>query len=518
MAYLDRFFDEKTYHEEDYIGFGKYKNETWAQVKDSDPSYLIWMAGASDDMPDRKKFINSLFTVELSLMPDQQQAADAITEQLIHGDNRVFRLQGSAGFGKSYAVMEIAQRAKQAGYTIYAMATSYVASQVMNESLNPIGVEASTVARSLALRPDNNGFEAKYAPSEDTDMYLSSILGDKRLLIVDEDSFCSDTVVALVFGKMNEPGNNAKLLTVGDKKQLPSPEQDDLCDFCEILPAFELTIPKRFEAGSDLHKLEMLVSQDPFGLPKYLQELEGSQIERHASFSGLCAQMIEDINNHPDETALMLFYRRDAVANANRSVRKLAYGDDIEDVVDGERLRVMRTTFVPVRYNYEKGSWDSIRFYSGTFITSHNPVVQSVTVDFNQPDLPNNTLAPVEVPECYIVLDDNGNNVPVIFSKTEHMADPETLGGREFNIALEQVKQYCIDINNWQLYHYFRSKFVQVAYGYATTVHRSQGASVDRIYLNPKDVLQGGKVAAPLGYVAGTRAKKKIHFVLDGIE
>ncbi len=101
------------------------------------------------------------------------------------------------------------------------------------------------------------------------------------------------------------------------------------------------------------------------------------------------------------------------------------------------------------------------------------------------------------------------------FSKTEHYADPATVGGENFNQGLEEVKAYCIEHNNWQLYHYYRSKFVQVAYGYATTVHRSQGSSVDRVYFNPADVLQGGSVAPKLAYVAGTRAKKELHYYID---
>ncbi len=517
MKLSDFNFDGSLYHEQDYIGFGKYKHKTWKQVKELDPGYLIWMAGASEDMPSRKKFIDKLFSVELDLMPDQLAAAEAITDELINGNNRVYRLQGGAGYGKSYTVMEVAQRAKRAGFNVVAMANSYVASQVMAESLNPVGIEPSTIARALALRPDNTSYDASYGPSPETEDAVSKLMANGNLLIVDEDTMCSDSAVDIVWAKMNEPGNTAKLLSVGDKKQLPSPEQEHLCEFTNILPAFQLSIPKRFDTESDLYALEMALAEDPFTLVNALNSLQGDEVIKHESFGALCVQMISDIESYPDDSGLMLFFRRDAVAYANRTIRALAYGDDIEPLVEGERLRIMRTSFMPVRWDYEKGAWLTLKFYSGRFVISRDPAVEEVVIDFKQPDLPQNTLEPIVV-ECYCITDPEGERIPVLFSKTEHQADPVTVGGKEFNKGLEKVKQYCIETNNWQCYHYYRAKFVQVAYGYATTVHRSQGASVDRIYMNPKDVLQGGSMAASLAYVAGTRAKKQIHYVIDEVE
>ena len=153
------------------------------------------------------------------------------------------------------------------------------------------------------------------------------------------------------------------------------------------------------------------------------------------------------------------------------------------------------------------------RYYSGTFVVANEPVTDTVTIDFDKTFLPYNNLDSIEV-HCYRVLDDEGNRISVIFSKSEHSADPSTVGGKEFNEGLAIVKDYCIEKNNWQLYHYYRSMFLQIAYGYATTVHRSQGSSVDRIYLNPADVLHGGTVAPALAYVAATRARKKLHYII----
>ena len=505
------------------IFFGKYRGSTWEEVKNTDPGYLIWCRNNlnwMDDPQPVRDLIDSMFTVSQDLMEDQQQAADEIAGQLLNGPNRVHRLQGGAGYGKSYVVTEIAQLAKQAGLTITGIANSYVATQVLAESLDPVAVPSKTIASALALAPNKDKYEESYGPSERTEENLRALLCDDSLLIVDEYSMCSDMVTDLIYGTMNNPDNNAKLLVVGDNCQLPSPEQEHMCRFDEITPFSELTIPKRFDPGSTLHVLEKSVRGDAWNLANYLTLTTGDQeILQHPNKIKLSEQMLSDMDAYPEQTALMLFYKRADVAAANKLIRAACYGDTENEIEDGERLRVMRTTFMPTYYDLEKEKWEYRRYYSGTFLKAIDPEVYTIEVSFDHESLPYNQCPTVEV-ECLVTLDSEGHRVPVVFSKSEHSADPSTFGGSEFNQALNTVKQYCADHAEtirgvWKLYHHFRSKFLQVSYGYATTIHRSQGASVDRIYLNPKDVLQGGKFIAPrLAYVAATRAKKQIHYTV----
>jgi len=230
---------------EDQVFFGKYKGYSWIEVKSIDPGYLMWVSNNCDWLDDPtpvKDVISSLFQVKQDLMPDQQAAADHITDALINGENRVHRLQGGAGYGKSYVVTEIAQRAKQAGYMVSGMANSYVATQVLAESLDPVGVMSKTIASSLQLQPDHGSKDERYGPSDATPVSLAKLLpGDmKSLLIVDEYSMCSDMVTDLVYGQMNSQDNESKLLVVGDNCQLPSPEQAHMCKFDTIEPFSEL--------------------------------------------------------------------------------------------------------------------------------------------------------------------------------------------------------------------------------------------------------------------------------------
>lgn len=498
------------------IFFGKYRGQSWESVKQSDPGYLMWMRNNLHWMDDPQPvidIIDSLFTVQQDLMPDQAQAADEITSQLLRGSNRVHRLQGGAGYGKSYVVTEIAQRAKEQGLSVTGIANSYVATQVLAESLDPVGVQSKTIASALQLRPDKDREKETYGPSEETPENLAALMPNDSLLVVDEYSMCSDMVANLIYAQMNQEHSNAKLLVVGDSYQLPSPEQEWMCAFDKIIPYSELTIPKRFKPQTTLHQLEMAVRKDQWNLSEHLN----AHATAHKTPVALAEQMLTDLKNYPKETALMLFYKRADVANANKMIRSAVYGESSEEIESGERLRVMRTTFMPTFYDLAKEKWEYTRYYSGTFLTARDPEVRTICVDFDHQSLPHNACPPVEV-ECLTVLDDTGNRIPVVFSKTENQADPATFGGKEFNLALQIVRSYCAENDTrgfWKLYHHFRSKFLQISYGYATTVHRSQGASVDRIYLRPQDVLQGGRFIAPrLAYVAATRAKKAVNFTV----
>lgn len=500
------------------LGFGKYRSQTWGWVKSQDPNYLSWLAGSDFGQSNAKiqAALKSLFEVNLHLKEDQQAAVDAFEEACLVGGERCFRLVGGAGYGKSYAVTAIADLARKAGYTVSGMAVSYVATQVMAESLDLLGIESSTVARALGLKPNKDSYKESYGPSDRTEGLAFHLVAYNRMLIVDEYSMTDDVTADIIYRAMEH--SNSILLVVGDSAQLPSPSQRFMSAFDTIPPMAQLTIPKRFAPGSVLHDVELGVRNDPWAMATVLRDkTDGVSVIQHGSRESLVNQQIADLERYPDDTGLMLFYRRAKVAEANRFIRQTVYGE-VADVVPGERLRVMRTTFIPVVWDSEKGRWESARYYSGTFINVKDVEMDEVTVEFQDPDLPDNDLVDLTV-DCFRVKTPGGAAFPVVFSNAEHSADPLMAGGESFNTALNKVKQYCIERQEltpaiWKLYHRFRDHFLQVSYAYATTVHRSQGASVDRIYLSPEDVLQGGDyIARRLAYVAATRAKVQIHYV-----
>ncbi len=495
-----------SYDTHDYVGFGAHADKTWGELLRAKPDYLMWLRGKTDDH-DLADFLDDLFVVTLTLAEDQAQAANLITQHLLEGGSRCFRLEGGAGYGKSYVVTDIAQRAKQLGYRVTGMATSYVASQVLAESLAPVGVPSATVARALCLVPDTTSAQEKYITSADTHSELDKLTADKSLIVVDEYSMIDDTVVGLIYSAMNHPAHSrSRLLVVGDPAQLPSPAQRHPCQFNQITPFNILDIPKRFNPGSVLHHVELAVRENPRQLKHLLDLMRGEeQVWKADSKTALFEKYTEDLHLYPDTTSLCLYFRRNDVVSANSELRKIIFGENADELYNGERLRVMRTTFIDIDH----------RYYSGTFITVQN--LKTKTIDIPLSQLKGwEKLTPMErekVPfKTFSVICHTSSNIPILFSKSENQADPKKLGGEQFNKQIKALVEFCSHIDMWSFYHHIRNRFVQVNYAYATTIHRAQGASVDRIYIQPDLILNSGHMANQLAYVAATRAKYQINY------
>lgn len=83
---------------------------------------------------------------------------------------------------------------------------------------------------------------------------------------------------------------------------------------------------------------------------------------------------------------------------------------------------------------------------------------------------------------------------------------------RESAIAAGDSKKAA---EGWQLYHTFRKCFGDVKHTYCITGHRSQGSTIDEVYVDVGNILQNRdrKVAFKNLYVSATRAKNKLTLI-----
>ncbi len=494
-------------HEIITIPFGKYRD---TPITNIDPGYLGWMlrkAGEADAWPGLVNFVHQYqdairavidsqqllavqaTEVNYTLNPSQQAASDLLAEWL-QSDAPAAKLEGGAGYGKSYTVMDVARRAIELGYNVHACATSYVATQVLVQQLAAFKIEPKTIASTLRLEKVFVDSKAEYVWGPDSGEMLVARLSPHRLLIVDEYSMVSDDIGARLLRAAESYGG--KLLVVGDLKQLPPVGQHTDSVLSKISVSAELTQPMRYSADSDLYQLEQLARNTPAQVPE--QNWSGSTgIHIHASVSDMIERYVEDLMDRPGEDARMLFFRRTDVVQANAVIRAGLYGSERaqhEPVIEDERLMVMATTDIGTTQE------DRVRFYSGT-----SYLVQSVTT------------GEVEGVPCYIVKLNNGLVVPIMFMVTESKADTAKLGGTDYTARLRAIAEHCEEIGNWKAYHAFKSLFLPVGYNYAMTVHRCQGQTVDRVYFAPAK-LAAGRMTNALLYVAATRAKREVHMAL----
>jgi len=277
----------------------------------------------------------------------------------------------------------------------------------------------------------------------------------------------------------NEGG---KLLAIGDASQLPPVRQDTSSILCKIQPAFMLREPMRFPRGSELHELETQIRANAYDVPA----TGNAAITLHPSMDSLYDQYAVDWKADPTEDLRALLYRRSEVVKANNEIRRRLFGAQPDALLPEEQLVVMSTQDVRGRRGYSGQRYTVDRLFRST-------------ID----DVP-----------CWVA-EIGGQDIPILFMRDERKADEMQLGGAEYNAKLAITVAYCRKHESWQPYHAFKNQWLPVGYGYAMSVHRCQGQTVDRVYFRPRGLLRGPD-ARNLMYVAATRAKKAVHMVIEG--
>lgn len=492
------------------ITFGKHRGCSILEVPGSYLSWMLSKADGSDSPLDRfcaehgdemnaaieseGKRNAAAFVVNYTLNTSQKTAADNIERHLLAGDGNLYRLEGGAGYGKSFTVTEVVRRALAAGYKVAACATSYVATQVLAEQLNRIGVEAKTIASQIRLAKIELEDREEYIQTGDTHDVLQVILGEGCLLICDEYSMIGDDIADAMMHAAQ--ANGGKLLVVGDLHQLPPVKQASDSSFSQIPNSFTLSEPMRYDTDSDLYMLEQLARHAPDNVKD--TEWEGSTtVTVHSHMDDLLDQFASDMRDNPREDLRMLFFRRADAYEANRSIRARVFGLQSYDtpVIEDERLMVMSTTDIPNGGYDENGMPTKDRYYSGTSF-----LVQQVT-EVEHMGIP-----------CFLVKFDNGKVVHAVFSSATS-GDDEMRGTLEYRAKFNELREECIESKNWTPFYTFKAQFLEVGHAYAMTVHRAQGQTVDRVYFDPARLRMGGGMASKLLYVAATRAKKAAHLV-----
>lgn len=494
------------------IRFGKHRG---SMLSDLDDGYLNWMLKMSSRDPngfigtftnDNKDSIQGILRSrqqaklaarqEVILSPSQQAAVDAIDRDLLQDSgNHVMRLQGGAGYGKSFATTEVVARAIEQGYKVHGCATSYVATQVLRQQLDPVGVECGTIASTIKLAPVYEGGKETYEITPDTHEAIPELVGQGNLLIVDEYSMVEDTIGKLFTDYANAYGG--KLLVVGDAYQLPSPAQDFPSCLDQVEPSTELATPMRYAQDSTLYKVERVARNEPYGFTASDFINDTGEVSVYQDWDSYMRQFVETYRENPQLDVRMLWYLRQHMVDANHAIRKALYGNTDELVCADEQIRVQRTSDIPTK---GAGVNDTLRYYSGTHYRvedSHPHVVE--IMDHKIP--------------CIRATLSNTFEVNLLFSVTEGRADVNCLGGAEFNGALIAVAEQCNEKTRpWSDYRLLRNTFLQVAYSYATTVHRTQGMSADIVFVSPQALKQAKPFQAErLLYVGLTRAKQQLH-------
>ncbi len=535
-----------------YVPFGKHRDRSILEVAQSDPGYLSWMRKAH-----REDFFDALFIVDwldnnvdhfdgavrvanqikvaeapvINLTDHQNDITDQIL-QFIGSGLPIVRLEGGAGYGKSYATRKIAAELIKNHYMVHAMAVSYVATEVLRTQLDDIGVNCGTLARQLGFTKKWDEDQEVYTHSGKTPAYARAMLKRGNALIVDECSMLKDEDAQLLYDTINDLAQqelrgeplHGRLILVGDSAQLPPVKQSTpsiACGTWETGVA-TLTEPMRYGKGSDLYTIEQYARTNPEAVisGEALPKGASNEVAVVPSPTALIDDYVDRYKADSGALHRMLLFRRVDVNNANNAIREALFGANAPVIVEDERLMILETTDTPYFPPKEKADlmagrkflWD--RYYSGQSFRVLSVEESTYVITIDGVDF--------EIPHYLVDLDNPLKKVRVVFAIGDQEIDSEKLGGPEMKSAMAAAQAFARKkddqgnkLGNWEPFRQLLGDFVRVSYQYATTVHRAQGQTCDYCYCAPRTLLAvRGIMGSGLFYVAMTRARKHLTVLL----
>lgn len=520
-----------------YIPFGKHRDRSLLDVAADNPGYLDWMLQAYEERFFSSDRINTWIEDHRDLFADAKaQAGKALVEQadvveltphqhevtdellaLIRNGEPVVRLEGGAGYGKSFATDRLVRELKMEGREVRACAVSYVATEVLRKQLDHLGVECGTIARTLRFEKVWNGDQALYQFSDETPMLAIKCLQPRQVLIVDECSMVNDDVADLLLKTARHHGGT--LILVGDSAQLPPVKQPTVSRCCTDVPPDAvacLTKPMRYAEDSPLFTVEQLARYDPFLLFAQLnteQLTAANCVEVTRSIDDLYQRFADHYRADPDALHRMMLFRRTEVTKANAAIRRKLFGENAPDIADDERLMILATTDFPWAVT-EEDKQQCVRYYSSQHFRVDSVETDTYKICINGEDF--------EIPHYVITFVERVKPIRVLFGVSETKMEAGKLGSAQFEEALHAARKQGLKedangnrIGDWSSFRQLKADFVPVSYLYATSVHRAQGQTTDYAYTVPTPLLGvPGIMGRALHYVAMTRARRHLTVAL----
>ncbi|EAK0822856.1 helicase [Campylobacter lari] len=391
-------------------------------------------------------------------------------------DNNIF-LSGGAGVGKSFLTMELIRYYRVQGKIVVVLGST---------ALSAFNIGGVTLHSFFAFKRCQNYDELYYEDRKQKDKLekLKRILKQCDLLVIDEISMVSASLMEMIYYRLSRSGFNGKILLVGDFFQLPpvikyKENQNQNTLFQNTLYAFssqawndlkfinlKLSITKRTLDKQFYEYLFFLrmgeVNKEILNFFKKMLISSKNLLEYMDEYTLLCATNKK--TNHINTEKLNLLQGKESVFNAK--AEKLDYTLDdktYEQWINGLnslselKLKIGAKIIFCVNNKEEN-------YYNGE---------QGVVLDFIK-----------DKEQEYILIEKNNG---------------ERLKLKPYEYTLEE---YELDKDE-KLEVKIKAKFVQfpIKLAYAITIHKSQGMSIDKLICDIDGIFEKGQL-----YVCLSRA------------
>lgn len=453
---------------------------------------------------------------QIQFIPNEQQV-DAIEKITTFFDGKgtfdEFVLMGYAGTGKTSIVRILLAYARLRGYynDIAVTAPTHRAKAVIAKIA---GKPGTTLHKILGMRPDvvmdnldmrELKFNAKLIPA----------LPFRGILIVDESSMVHDELDRFIQEKCME--YQTRILYIGDPAQLKPVKQDTISKVFEIQNNVELTKVERQQDDNPLGPILDAIRnnsgllENPFTKHTVLNE-QGKGLHCTSSapeFFHLLSKEYKALFEKDTSSVKMLAYTNDKVKTYNIMIRR-ALGFKNQNLMLGDILMAYDNLKSDVWPNlceiYNSSDYEIVDIYSQSIIR------EGITMHGDYMELK-------------ALGDSDGEFNQKVFL-IDKDTDEETL--IEIGRVMEQLREDGI-LNGgraWRPYFEFKGSFATwkpiiydgrlikgktFDYGYATTIHKSQGGTYHTVFVDDRDIdiCQDPEVKNQLKYVALSRPTEK---------
>lgn len=450
---------------------------------------------------------------------EEQLQALELLEDFTKSNQTTITLSGSAGTGKTSLVIEYLDYLDDENISYILAAPTHKAKLVL-EALT--GQGAFTVHQLLSLQPNLDIFELDFRELDffsNSDSNHPNQIPYRGVIIIDEASMINDDLFEFIIDCAKR--SESKVVWVGDEKQLQPVKSDKLSKVFSLDNKILLT--KIYRQKEDSPVLDILAELREHPL-SHFEPCKGREDSIYTFNNAM--DFMRSSRNILKETvftgnvlnAKILAFTNARIKALNMASRKLIFGEESKNEFNiGEIIT-----------GYDNFQYESAQFYNSLdYVIRNSPVMENKVLPYFNKPLVGFTL------DLYDTVYKNVNKVFVL-SKYN---DPDNLD----NLAklLEQTRQHAVMLKKsgksaslmWSKYYTLMGSFATTFdlfcdnrvikkktfdYGYALTVHKSQGSSFNTVFVDIANInaCPDTKVLRQLQYVSISRTKGDVYLLV----
>lgn len=443
---------------------------------------------------------------------EEQILALSYIKQFIKSKETIYSLIGSAGTGKSFLIQEIVKFLESESIPLVLCAPTHKAKVVLERFT---GREGITIHKLLSLTPNIQIMNLDFRDLRFVGNNKKSLLFPTRgVVICDESSMVNDELFDLIVEKAKI--FEAKLIFVGDIKQIRPVNASSHSKVFNVSNKIELTKIYRQNYNSGLAPILLELRENSISNFKESLGEEGSLYCYNLAqklFEAAVPCFKKAIETEDILETKLLAYTNNRVNAFNKKMREILFpGSD-------EYYKQEIIT------SYENGESGYFKYWN-----SMDYIIKSV--EKKDIKIPNFMTLPGYSLKLYDTSNDILGDINILSDEVSDMY-LESLGATIEDARLNAIagKGSKASAQLWGKYYKIISSFTTPKdvifdnrvirkktfdYGYATTVHKAQGSSINNVFIDMKDIsiCRDPEEFRQLQYVALSRAKINAYLLI----